>query len=228
MTTSPATQPPELSRSLADLVTERPIAARVLYQLGLDYCCGGRRSLAEACAERGLDPRGVLAELDQSAPPQEPASRWDQRPVAELVEHIVARYHVPLRQEIPRLVALARKVETVHADKPTAPIGLTLHLEEVQRAVEDHLAKEEEILFPLLVAGRGHLAHTPAQAVIAEHDDHARDLRHTRALTRNLTVPAEACGSWRELYRALGELERELMDHIHLENNVLLPRALLG
>jgi regulator of cell morphogenesis and NO signaling len=99
---------------------------------------------------------------------------------------------------------------------------------DIRTAVESHLGKEEQILFPLILAGRGQNARMPVQMMIQEHEDHGRNLHRIRELTNNLQLPDYACASWRELYRALAELEVELMDHIHLENNILFPRALAG
>ena len=101
-------------------------------------------------------------------------------------------------------------------------------LDDVRLAVESHLAKEEQILFPLILAGRGPMAHMPVQVMVHEHRDHGQNLERIRKITADFKVPEQACASWRELYRALGELEVELMDHIHLENNILFPRALAG
>jgi regulator of cell morphogenesis and NO signaling len=125
-------------------------------------------------------------------------------------------------------VELAGQVERAHVDKPDCPRGLSDLLADVQAAVESHLSKEEKILFPLILAGRGQTAHMPVQAMIHEHEDHGQNLIRIRKLTKDLKLPEYACASWRELYRALGELEVELMDHIHLENNILFPRALAG
>jgi regulator of cell morphogenesis and NO signaling len=212
--------------TLAELAVTHPAASRVFHRWRLDFCCHGGRPLAEACAERNLEPWVVLAELaaeDQRAPRH---VRWDERPLAALVEHIVDFYHARLRAELPELVALARKVETRHADKASRPAGLAQHLAGVHEAVLDHLAKEEQVLFPQLLAGRGAYAAAQIQTLELEHDDHARGLARTRALTADLVAPPEACASWRALYLRLGQLEAELMEHIHLENNVLFRRAL--
>ena len=92
----------------------------------------------------------------------------------------------------------------------------------------EHLAKEEQVLFPLILGGRGRMAGGPISAMESEHDDHAASLRETRRLTADLVAPDEACTTWRALYLRLGALEAELMDHIHLENNVLFRRVLAG
>lgn len=211
--------------TLAELVTAEPGSARVLHRHGLDFCCGGRRSLEEACRARGIDPGVVLEELTarESVPEEVHVEQLSQ---PALIDFILTRYHEPLRPELARLVALAEKVERVHAAKPACPRGLAAHLHETREAIEDHLAKEEQILFPLIHAGRGRYAHMPIRVMIQEHDDHGENLRAIRSLTGNLTVPAEACNSWRLLYQGLEGLELELMQHIHIENNILFPRAL--
>lgn len=215
------------SQTLGELVTANPGAAKVLHRYGLDFCCGGAQSLERACAANGLSPEAVLREIDVERDEHE-AVRWDERPVDELIEHILDRYHASLRVELPRLIDLAHKVEHRHADKPDRPSGLAALLIEVQDAVESHLAKEEQILFPLILAGRGPMAAMPVRVMVQEHEDHGQNLRRIRELARGFVLPDHACASWRELYRALEQLEADLMDHIHLENNVLFPRVLAG
>jgi regulator of cell morphogenesis and NO signaling len=212
--------------TLAELAIQHPAASRVFYRQGLDFCCHGNRPLREACEERGLDPSAVLRQIEDEDAGVPAAPRWDTRPLYELVGHIVGFYHRRLREELPQLVEMAAKVERKHAEKPACPRGLHAHLEAVHQAVLDHLAKEEEILFPLILAGRGAFAAAPIQVMEVEHDEHAENLRRTRALTANLTAPPEACPTWRALYLRLDALEVELMEHIHLENNVLFRRAL--
>lgn len=213
-------------QTLGELVTAIPVAARVFHRYGLDFCCGGKQSLEEACAAGHLDPEELLREIKTTAASECDEARWDQRPVEELIHHILDRYHAPLRTEIPSLIDLARRVEDVHADKPDRPAGLANLLEEIRAAVESHLAKEEQILFPLILSGRGQTAHMPVQVMVQEHEDHGQNLQRIRELTHDLQIPEYACASWRELYRSLAQLEVELMDHIHLENNILFPRAL--
>ena len=212
--------------TLADLAVLLPAASRVFHRHRLDFCCHGGRSLADACVARGLDPAAVLSEIEDAQASSEEATRWDERPIRELVDHIEAWYHARLRAELPELVALAAKVEERHADKPSSPRGLRTHLEGVHESVLDHLAKEEQILFPMIRGGR--IPAGPIHVMEAEHADHADNLQRTRALTADLVAPAEACPTWRALYLRLGELERELMEHIHLENNVLFRRVLAG
>jgi regulator of cell morphogenesis and NO signaling len=214
-------------QTLGQLATAVPTAARVFHRHGLDYCCGGNRSLAAACAESGLDLGAVLEEL-QTAAVTSPGTgeRWAERTIPELVGHILERYHIPLKLELPWLVELARTVERVHGSKSSCPRGLAQHLAEMQQAVEEHLMKEEQILFPLVLTAPGRMARMPIQVMLSEHDEHGQALRRTRALADDFHLPPEACLKWRELYRALAELEEELMEHIHLENSVLFPKVL--
>lgn len=214
--------------TLADLAVTHPAASRVFGRHGLDFCCHGQRPLADACEERGLDAERVVAEIADEQGRAADLPRWDRRPIAELVDHITSHYHQRLRVELPELVALARRVETQHAEKPSCPRGLRTHLEGVHAAVLEHLAKEEQVLFPMILAGRGRTATGPIHALESEHLDHAENLEKTRQLTADLGAPEEACATWRALYLRLAQLEAELMEHIHLENNVLFRRVLAG
>jgi regulator of cell morphogenesis and NO signaling len=157
-------------------------------------------------------------------PPISP--RWDEAPLTALVDHVLAHYHVPLRADLARLVPLAEEVERRHAAEPGCPVGLARHLAAVQEAVEDHLGKEEHILFPLVAAGHGAHAAMPIRVMQEEHVEHEASLRRTRGLTGDLVPPAHADEDWRRLYRELAALETQLHEHIALENDVLFPRAL--
>ncbi len=212
--------------TLAELATVHPTASSVFHRYHLDFCCGGRRALVDVCRERELDPDTILREIAQAEAAAPEQQSWAERPLPDIITFIVGYYHARLRTELPELVALAAKVEDVHADKPTCPVGLRAHLQGVHAAVLDHLAKEEQVLFPLIASGRQRFAGAPIKAMEHEHLEHASSLAATRAKTANLTPPLDACSTWRALYLRLGAFESELMDHIHLENNVLFPRAL--
>jgi regulator of cell morphogenesis and NO signaling len=216
------------NKTLGDIVAENPAAAKVLHRRGMDFCCGGVHTLEQASADLDLNPDDVIAEIETEEARDERRERWDLRPLDELIDHILVRYHVPLRAEIQRLTDLARRVEAAHAGKPDVPEGLADLLVQVEDAVIVHLAKEENILFPLIRAGRAQTAHLPVQMMILEHADHGRNLRRIRNLTSDLHAPDHACASWRELIRGLARLEEDLTYHIHLENNILFPRALAG
>lgn len=223
-----ATQTLSPATTLADLAVTHPAASHVFHRHRLDFCCHGRRPLADACAERGIDAAGVIEEITREQARAEDQVLWDERPLAELVRHIVDYYHQRLRVELPELVSFAAKVESRHAEKASCPRGLRAHIEEVHASVLDHLAKEEQVLFPMVLGGQGRRALGPIHVMEAEHRDHAESLAKTRRLTADLVAPEEACPTWRALYLRLAAFEAELMDHIHLENNVLFRRALAG
>ena len=212
--------------TLAELAVSHPAAARVFYRNRLDFCCGGRRPLAEACRDRDLDPQVILDAIEAENPMVGERPRWEHAPLEALVTHIVETYHRRLRLALPDLVAMARKVEQRHGAKPECPRGLAAHLEAVHASVLDHLRKEEQILFPMIVAGMGSRTSAPVHVMELEHEHHGEDLQTIRRLTNDLTVPSNACPTWRALYLGLQQLEEELMEHIHLENNVLFRRAL--
>ncbi|MEZ5291902.1 MAG: iron-sulfur cluster repair protein YtfE [Vicinamibacterales bacterium] len=214
--------------TLADLATALPGAAGVFYRHGLDFCCGGRRSLQDACAARGLDAGAVLAEVERETAATGQARRWDAEPLPVLVDHIVTTYHRSLRATLPHLIRMAAKVEMRHADKPECPTGLAARLTVMHEGVIEHLLKEEQVLFPMIVRGEGRIAAGPVHVMELEHDEHGRHLQEVRRLTGNLEPPEAACATWRALYLGLQQLERELMEHIHLENNVLFRRALIA
>ena len=215
-----------LETTLAELAATRPAAARVFFKHGLDFCCKGRRPLADACRDKGLDPDSILREVELASPAPDDVAAWSSKPVAALVGHILDRYHGRLREELPILVAMAAKVEMRHADKGTTPFGLAEHLRGMQAAAFDHLEKEERVVFPHVLAGNGASLQAAIQCLEQEHVDHGTNLARTRELTANLVPPPEACATWRALYAGLESFERDLMEHIHLENNVLFPRVL--
>ena len=215
-------------RLLADLAVEHPGASRVFHQHGLDFCCHGRVSLQDACEKAGLDTATLLTELEQATRDVEDPVRYDQIPLEQLIEHLLERFHADHREELPRLLEMARKVEQVHADKASCPKGLAAHLEHMLESLDEHMQKEEQVLFPMIQAGRGRMAGMPISVMEEEHRDHAGNLAKLRELAHGFEAPPEACATWRALYSGLHELERLLMEHVHLENNVLFPRALRG
>ncbi|MBI5431482.1 MAG: iron-sulfur cluster repair protein YtfE [Planctomycetes bacterium] len=214
--------------TLADLAATRATASRVFYRHGLDFCCHGRVALAEAAPKRGLDVDALIAELEAEEAKGGGGRTFEDRPLGELIAHLLQRYHASHREELPRLLAHAEKVEKVHADKAACPRGLAQHLATLIEELEDHMQKEEQVLFPMIESGRGRMASMPVQVLELEHQDHGRNLEKTRALAKDFVPPPDACGTWIALYLGLAQLERDLMEHIHLENNVLFPRALRG
>ena len=211
--------------TLAELAVRHAGASRVFHRHGLDFCCHGRVPLDEACRTRGLDPDRLIEELDEALA-DGPARAVGEAPLPELVEHILEHFHAAHREELARLLAMARKVEGVHADKPECPRGLADHIERIAESMELHMQKEEQILFPHILAGQGSMLATPIAVMEAEHLDHAANLRRLRELAGDFVPPEPACNTWRALLLGLEQLERDVMEHVHLENNALFPRAL--
>ena len=213
---------------VGQIAAEHPLSTRVFARYDIDFCCGGGKPLGEVCSQRGLDAAAVLAEIESEiAAPGATEDRWDQAPLNDLIDHILAAYHKPLTEELPRLEAMARKVVDVHRDKQpkmlpellSVYVGLKVELEQ-------HMAKEEQILFPMIKRGQGAMAEGPISVMEHEHDSAGNALRRLRELTNDYEVPEEACNTWRALWHGLAALEESLHQHIHLENNVLFPRAL--
>ena len=215
------------TQTLADLALSHPAASRVFRLHRLDFCCGGKRSIVDACEQRGLDADAILREI-QANDDRESNVDWREQPLSQLVEHILANFHEAHRRELPDLIELARKVERVHADKESVPAGLAEHLVAMRFALEIHMQKEEQILFPAILNGQGIQMRGPTMQMEREHDEHAANLQRLRELASDFLPPAEACTSWRALFLRCEQLEADIMAHIHLENHVLFPRALSG
>ena len=211
---------------VGEIAARHPLATRVFARHGIDFCCGGGVAIAQACAKRQLDTAAVLEEIERTiAVPASEEMRWDERPLGDLVRHIIERFHEPLREELPRLESMARKVFRVHGDKDPERLGALLEsFLRLQAEVVAHLRQEEESLFPSLLRAA---TNEPAE-LEPFVDDHVRvgqELHRIRELTDGFRVPDGACNTWNALWHGLAALETDLHEHIHLENNVLFPRV---
>lgn len=217
-----------LNTALGDLARRIPGATAVFHANRLDFCCQGHFTLADAAAKKGISATDVIAQLEALGPAAGDARDWQQAPTRELVEHILERFHARHREQLPELIRLARRVEQVHGNRPDCPNGLADHLSNMAQELESHMLKEEQILFPLLLEERKALAAGPISVMRFEHDQHGEALDEIVRLTDDITPPTGACNTWQALYRGLEELRQDLMQHIHLENNILFadaPRA---
>jgi regulator of cell morphogenesis and NO signaling len=142
-----------------------------------------------------------------------------------LIDFILERFHALHRIQLPELVRLSRRVEHVHADKPGCPLGLGAHLANMLQELESHMQKEEQILFPMLKEGFNNPAQGPIAMMRFEHEQHGEGLDELMRLTNDITPPTGACVTWRALYTGLTQLREDLMQHIHLENNILFANA---
>jgi len=212
------------------LATEFPLATRVFHRHGIDYCCGGGRPLDEACTERGLNSETVLAEIQAELDAlTAPAQRWDQASLDDLIDHILVSYHRPLDEELPRLAQMSDKVLQVHGEKdPEMFSELNSVIHALKSELEQHMMKEEQILFPMILQGQGAMAGGPISVMDQEHLSAGSALERINKLTNGYEVPEQACNTWRALWHGLAALEESLHQHIHLENNILFPRALNG
>jgi regulator of cell morphogenesis and NO signaling len=207
-------------RSLGDIAASLPGSTAIFRRHKLDFCCGGSESLEQAARKKGLDPARIEAELAGLSP--QPNAIPDS--VEDLIGHILQRYHQVHRRELPELRDLAIRVEQVHADHPAVPKGLSNHLARMQAALESHMQKEEQVLFPLMLAGGNPMIVHPIDMMRHEHDEHGEELRTLAALTHDMALPDGACNSWRALYAGVAKLAEDLTEHIHIENNILFPR----
>jgi len=217
---------------LGAIVTAHPSLAGDLERLGLDYCCGGGRTLADACDAQGLDVATVAEELSVGAVESSPEP-WASMAPAELVDHIEATHHAYLHDELPRIEALLEKVGSVHGERHPELAFVQASFDELALELDPHLAREERILFPmirdLVAAGDspdGAALAGPIRVMVVDHDRAGEMLERLRGLTDGYRPPDDGCASYRALYTALEQLEADTHLHVHKENNVLFPAVL--
>ena len=218
---SAATPVPFRDRIVGDIAATLPGATALFRAARIDFCCGGNVVLGEAARARGIDLDALEASLATLAPAAAPAPP---DPTDALVDHVLARYHETHRRELVELVRLARKVEAVHAVHPEVPQGLADELEELRLDLEEHMQKEETVLFPLMRAGGHPMIGHPIEQMRQEHRRHGARLVRLEEIGREFIPPEDACRSWCALYAGAAKFVEDLREHIHLENNVLFPR----
>lgn len=210
------------------IATKYPLATRVFSRHKIDFCCGGGISLEEVCLKKGLVLLNIINELngeiEQSS--KKSTRSWQEASAQELIDHILKTYHRPLDEELPRLTMMATKVYNVHKDKDPSLQELLSTINGLRAELEQHMIKEEQILFPAILQGRGAQAGGPINQMEHEHENAGNALKKIRELTNNFVLREDACNTWRALWHGLETLEAELHQHIHLENNILFPKAL--
>lgn len=207
--------------TIGSIAVAVPGATAVFRRLKLDFCCGGQVALDQAVAQKGLALDHVMAEL---AALQRPANAPEAATPADLVDHIIARYHDVHREQLPELIRMARRVEAVHRENPHVPAGLGDLLEGIQAELLPHMQKEEAVLFPIFKSGGNPFVTQPIAMMRAEHVDHGAALESLLALTNDANPPVGACNTWRALYTGIAQFADDLVNHIHTENNVLFPQ----
>jgi regulator of cell morphogenesis and NO signaling len=225
--------------TVGNIAAARPATLRVFESVGIDYCCGGKLTLEDACARANITVENIVAMFDAAdSAAAGPVRQWNEAPASELIAYIVEKHHRFVRREIPRLEALLAKVNGRHgaAHPELAPIQELFVA--VAQELQAHLLKEEQVLFPYIAsveaAARLNQAapqacfpsvEVPISRMLADHDDAGELIAKIRTLANGYTLPADACQSFTALYRGLEEFEGDLHRHIHLENNILFPRA---
>lgn len=216
------TETPWILRSLGELVRSLPGAAALLDRHRIDFWCAGQRTLADAPSAAGVPAEPLARQLQELAAQLGSGHRdWCRATRVELIEHILSRYHEQHRWQLPELIHLSRRFESVHGDRADCPRGLSEHLEAMTRDLESHMQKEERVLFAMLLQGVPPVGLPPVAMMRFEHQEHARALERMVHLARGLQAPAAACNSWHSLISGLITLREHLMMHIHLENNIL-------
>lgn len=217
----------QIDTPVGHIAAENPAATRVFHRFGIDFCCGGGKSLQAACDARGVDAETVIAALLKELQDGKPdETNWVSADLNSLIDHILSAYHKPLNEELLRLDAMTKKVAAVHHEKDNRLTELRSIFMALKAELDGHMMKEEQILFPMIRQGQGESAGGPISVMEHEHDSAGAALRKLRELSDEFQPPEEACNTWRGMLHGLQELERELHMHIHLENNILFPRAL--
>jgi len=228
---------PNLGATVRDLVLEKPAAARVFETLGIDYCCGGSQTLAQACRAANRSAEEVSAEL-QKLDSASSERDWRNASLTELAQHIVDKHHAFTQAELARLKGLIPKVVSAHGKNHPELTGLQSIFEELSAELRAHMMKEEELLFPYIAemeeAERLNrrpptpmfgTVQNPVAAMIMEHEAAGQAFEKMREITKGYTVPPDGCASYQALYQALPVFAADLHQHIHLENNILFPRS---
>lgn len=221
-------------KTIGEIAAESPASIAVFERFGIDYCCGGRRPLADACRDAGITIGEFESALNTAPAAPELNLDWTTRPLTDLHAYLVGRYHAHAREQLATLGTLAAKVKSVHGERHPEVQRVASLVTALEQDMLPHMTKEEIVLFPYvdsLETGEPKACcfgtvENPIRVMLAEHESVGEILRDLRTVTSDYTPPADACFSYRELYRRLADMERETHEHVHLENNVYFPRAL--
>jgi len=230
------------SMTVREVAIELPQSTRLFETLKLDYCCGGNRPLTEACASIGIEVgevMGMLESVSQSEPQGNGAVDFQKLPLSELIAHILDTHHVFTKQEMTRLELLSKKVISAHGENHPELHKVGALFETLCADLKPHMFKEEQILFPYISALASAslensaapfapfgTVNNPIRMMMMEHDAAGEILRELRTVTSDYRTPSDGCISYHTLYEALEAFEKDLHQHIHLENNILFPRAI--
>ncbi|AEG09716.1 iron-sulfur cluster repair di-iron protein [Shewanella baltica OS183] len=223
-----------LARKVGELVAEDFRRAHVFSKFGIDFCCGGGKPLAVACERADIDPAKVVAALNAVTLTGSKEDELNQLPLDQLVDYIESTHHQYVREKAPLLVEYSEKMVRAHGEHYAEIIPFAGWVRALVEDLMSHLMKEEKILFPAIRGLSqaeqvetcfGHMGN-PINAMQNEHEEVGLILQKLRELTNDFTPPEHACTTWRVCYATLAEFEADLHQHIHLENNILFPKAL--
>ncbi len=227
----------QVQETVGELVARRPALSRHFEQAGVDYCCGGKKTLDEACREKGLDPQALIVTLEQAAsePESEPLVDAAAMKLTELADHIEQTHHAYLHREFPRLDALTSKVASVHGESDVRLHAVREAFLALYAGLSSHMMKEEQVLFPMIrqleasatlpAFHCGSIAN-PIRQMELEHHEAGGTLERIRTLTDGYAPPDWACNTYRAMLDAMAYLERDTHQHVHKEDNVLFPKAM--
>lgn len=222
-----------------DIALANPEARQILEDAGVDYCCGGGKSLHDACAHADVSAEEILKRLRENSKLVRPDEKaWTSAPLGDLTRHIREKHHRYVREAIGRIKTLLEKVKAKHGENHLEIAEVQRLFTEVGQEMIMHMQKEEQILFPYIDAlersttGNGSLeppffqtVKNPIHAMMKEHDSAGDLVKQIREASGDYTPPTDACTSYKALYQDLREFEADLHQHVHLENNILFPRA---
>ena len=213
-----------LEASIARLARETPSFIKVFNDYSLSLCCDENITLRQAIVLAKLDQDEVMAALSKLDPEVQDMKDWNTADDQEIINYLLARFHQVHRVQLQELQHLAERVETVHQQDVQCPLGLAEHLKHMQLELEQHMQKEEQILFPMIENGQGKMVGGPIHVMKTEHDEHVHAIHQIDQLTNNMKLPEDACNTWQTLYLGLTTFKEDLQQHIHLENNILFAR----
>jgi regulator of cell morphogenesis and NO signaling len=228
------------TQTVGEIALQQPMSIRVFERFGIEYCCGGRKPLAEACKVKDVAVEKVIAALEAASRKQAAGDRdWSKESLANLIVHIVAKHHTYCKNELVRLSGLAIKVTKRYGGTNPELSIIQTKFAQLAEKLTEHLAEEEVFAFPMIsklernrirnstTHGNSHaFVNRPLSLLAQDHDDAGTLMAEIRSLSRNFIPPDYACATYRALYEGLKEFEQDLHQHVHLENNILFPRAI--
>jgi len=220
------------NKTLAQIVTDDHRAASIMEKYNLDFCCKGKRSLEKACTEQQIKPEDLISELEGLTKKEEAVDPFEQMTFSKLIDHIVLKHHMYVKTEGPQLLHYLQKIASKHGERHPELLEIFEIFFKVKQELDFHMQKEELILFPRIKETEktpgmaiDYLS-TPISVMEMEHESAGDGLAKIRELTNNYTAPQDACTTYKLAFAALESFEKDLHQHVHLENNILFPKAI--